>query len=120
MLESRQFHQFELAKLYAEMQAIKSHVYEIYNNEINKLSDTTIDATSAKFKVNNFARKLAKFSLQVHGANGYLKNTFISKFYTDSRGLAIAGGTDEMMLEIISKHIKKKKSIYDQSKKSIY
>ena len=108
-LIANQYIQFTLASLEIKLAAAKSFVYESYRLVNDEHVDTTIRATMSKYYLNKIAREIADFALQMHGAKGYLRNSFIANFYLDSRGLAIAGGTDEMMLHILSNHIKTNK-----------
>jgi citronellyl-CoA dehydrogenase len=39
----------------------------------------------------------------MHGGMGYMKESIISRYYRDARGLSIGGGADEVMLGVIAK-----------------
>jgi citronellyl-CoA dehydrogenase len=43
--------------------------------------------------------------LQYFGGMGFMSDMPISRFYRDCRITSIGGGTDEIMLQIISKHL---------------
>lgn len=49
--------------------------------------------------------EISDFVLQVHGGYGYMKEYPAQRYWRDSRLFRIAGGTDEIMKEIISKEI---------------
>jgi citronellyl-CoA dehydrogenase len=47
--------------------------------------------------------KVADGCLQMYGGLGYMSAMLISRYYRDPRGLAIGGGVDEVMRDIIAK-----------------
>jgi len=51
------------------------------------------------------AYHVADEALQFHGGYGYMMEYPIQRFWRDSRLGRIGGGTDEIMLEIISKQM---------------
>jgi acyl-CoA dehydrogenase len=44
-------------------------------------------------------------AVQLHGGFGYMREYLVERLYRDNRILSIGGGTQEIMKEIISKHI---------------
>ncbi len=44
-------------------------------------------------------------AVQIHGGAGYMREYLVERLYRDNRILSIGGGTQEIMKEIISKHI---------------
>jgi citronellyl-CoA dehydrogenase len=40
--------------------------------------------------------------MQVHGGVGYIEETWTARFVRDNRVLSIGGGTDEVMLRVLS------------------
>ena len=65
--------------------------------------DTTRMATIAKLKAGRLQRELADTCLQFHGGVGYMEETWISRYFRDSRLLSIGGGADEVMLQVLSR-----------------
>jgi len=65
----------------------------------------TLLASMCKLKVGRLSRVVADQCLQFWGGMGYSEEMLISRFFRDSRALSIAGGTDEIMLQIISKYM---------------
>jgi citronellyl-CoA dehydrogenase len=47
--------------------------------------------------------KVADGCLQMYGGLGFMNEMLISRYYRDARGLAIGGGADEVMRDVISK-----------------
>lgn len=44
-------------------------------------------------------------AVQIHGGYGYMREYLVERLYRDNRVLSIGGGTQEIMKEIISKHL---------------
>ena len=65
----------------------------------------TLLASMCKLKAGRLSRVIADKCLQFWGGMGYAEETSISRFFRDTRCLSIAGGTDEIMLQIISKYM---------------
>ncbi|MCB1052138.1 MAG: acyl-CoA dehydrogenase family protein [Acidobacteria bacterium] len=57
----------------------------------------------AKLYATELSNKVADVCLQLHGGYGYMNEYPISRFYRDSRVGTIAGGTSEIMREILAK-----------------
>ena len=56
----------------------------------------------AKLKATEIAKRIVDECLQFHGAYGYLEEYPIARMYRDIRAVTIAGGTSEIMREIIA------------------
>lgn len=65
--------------------------------------DITLLASMAKLKAGRLARVVTDKCLQFWGGMGYTADAQITRQYRDARLISIAGGSDEVMLSIISK-----------------
>ncbi len=65
--------------------------------------DCSTEVSMAKLYSCNMANKVAYECVQLHGGYGYMKEFAIERFYRDIRQSTIAGGTAEIMKEIIVK-----------------
>lgn len=65
--------------------------------------DITLLASMAKLKAGRLAREVTDKCLQFWGGMGYTADAQITRQYRDARLISIAGGSDEVMLSIISK-----------------
>lgn len=63
------------------------------------------EISMAKLFAARVAGRVADEALQLHGGYGYMMELPLQRFWRDSRLARIAGGTDEIMLEIISKQL---------------
>ena len=65
--------------------------------------DCSTEVSMAKLYGCNMANKVAYECVQLHGGYGYMKEFAIERFYRDIRQTTIAGGSAEIMKEIIVK-----------------
>ena len=94
--------QFRLAELQTEVEALRALIYQACENfALGK--DMTYLASMAKLKSGRLAREVSDTCLQYWGGMGFTWENPVSKIYRDSRVSSIAGGTDEIMLQIICK-----------------
>ena len=86
-------------------QMIRRAVAEFVKKEINPNVDQWEEDEIAPLK--NIFRKMGDLGFPgirydpKHGGLGYMKEMLISRYYRDARGLAIGGGADEVMREVI-------------------
>ena len=64
--------------------------------------DVTKEISMAKLFGARLVSKVMDGCLQMHGGMGYMKEMHISRAFLDSRLIAIGGGADEIMCEIIA------------------
>ena len=95
---------FRLAELKTEIEALRSLVYRACENLIDG-NDVTYLTSMAKLKSGRLIREVSDACLQFWGGMGFNWENPISKVYRDGRVNSIAGGTDEIMLNIICKHL---------------
>lgn len=57
----------------------------------------------AKAHATELANHVANECVQLYGGYGYLKNNPVNKIFADQRVTKIYGGSNEVMLEIVSK-----------------
>jgi citronellyl-CoA dehydrogenase len=96
--------QYRLAELQTEIEALRGLVYRAVDLYIGGENVTRL-ASMAKLKSGRLLRKVADNCLQFFGGMGFMSETPISRFYRDCRITSIGGGTDEIMLHIITKEM---------------
>ena len=101
-LLSKQYVQFRLAELSAEVDMLRQYNYACAAAYLRG-EDTTRFATIAKLKAGRLQRAVADTCLQFHGGFGYMAETWVSRYFRDSRLLSIGGGADEVMLQILAR-----------------
>jgi len=95
---------FQLASVKADLTAGRALVDRL----IGAYRDGTLDETTAataKLWVTEMLGRTADACLQLHGGWGYMSEYNVSRAYADARVERIAGGTSEIMKEIIARGI---------------
>ena len=95
---------FKLAELMTEVEALKALTWKGIDIHVNG-GDCTKLASMSKLKSTRLARKVNDECLQFWGGMGFMDETPISRAYRDGRLGSIGGGSDEVMLGIISKYL---------------
>jgi citronellyl-CoA dehydrogenase len=100
-LLANQYLQYQLAELAAEADMLRHYNYACAEAYLRG-EDTTRFATIAKLKAGRLQRQVADWCLQFHGGVGYMEESWVSRYFRDSRLLSIGGGADEVMLRILA------------------
>lgn len=101
-LLGHQYVSFRLAELSAELDLLRHYNYAAAEAHMRG-EDPTRFATIAKLKSGRLMRETADWVLQFHGGIGYMEETWTARFFRDSRLASIGGGSDETMLEVLSR-----------------
>jgi citronellyl-CoA dehydrogenase len=101
VIENQQIH-FRLAELQTEVEALRSLTYQACELFMSG-KDMTYLASMAKLKSGRLCREVSDVCLQYWGGMGYTWENPASKIYRDGRLTSIAGGTDEIMLQVVCK-----------------
>jgi len=101
-LINNQFIHFKMAELITEVEMLKQFGYHC-TQKLADGEDVTREASMAKYKLGKLVREVADWCLQFHGGIGYMEETWVSRYFRDSRLTGIGGGADEIMLGIIAK-----------------
>jgi len=96
--------QFRLAELQTEVEALRALVYDAVEGYIHG-KDILTKASMAKLKSGRLVREVSDSCLQYWGGMGFMWESGITRAYRDSRLGSIGGGSDEVMLGIISKQM---------------
>lgn len=95
---------FKMAEMYAQVQAMQVFVDHCVQLAVDHSLDATT-ASMAKMLAGELQCKVADECLQFYGGNGYMMEYPIAHAYIDSRIRRIAGGSSEVMREIISRKL---------------
>ncbi len=98
---------FKLAELHADIIAKRVFVDRCIELHLNKELSST-DAAAAKMLCTELQCKVVDDCLQFFGGYGYMLEYPIARAYIDSRIRRIAGGTSEIMRDIIARELFKK------------
>ncbi len=103
LLDNQVIH-FRLAELRTEVETLRSLCYRACEEYIGG-ADVTMLASMAKLKAGRVVRQVADGCLQYWGGAGYLWESPTARAFRDTRLASIGGGADEVMLQIICKHM---------------
>jgi len=95
---------FRLAELKTEIELLRSLVYRAADVHIAG-QDMTELASMAKLKIGRLCREVTDSCLQYWGGMGFTLENPVSRAFRDLRLISIGGGADEIMLQIICKHM---------------
>jgi len=98
----RQVLQHRLADWVTEIESLKQFIYHMVRMKQAGL-DATREISMGKLIAGQLLNKVADGCLQMHGGMGYMKESVISRYYRDARGLSIGGGADEVLRGVIAK-----------------
>jgi len=94
--------QFKLAEMQTELECLRALVHSAAERYVAG-EDVTRLASMAKLKAGRLGMQVPTECLQFWGGQGYMSESQVSRAYRDARISAIAGGANEIMLQIISK-----------------
>ena len=95
---------FRMAELKTELELLRSLVYRAADVHMAG-EDMTELASMAKLKVGRLCREVTDSCLQYWGGMGFTLDNPVSRAFRDLRLISIGGGADEVMLQIICKHM---------------
>jgi citronellyl-CoA dehydrogenase len=99
-----QYVHFRMAELQTELEALRALTWQAVERYVAG-EDMTLLASMAKLKAARLSRQVSDSCLQFWGGMGFMDETPVSRRYRDGRLGSIGGGADEIMLQIISKHM---------------
>ncbi|MBI1212683.1 MAG: acyl-CoA dehydrogenase [Alphaproteobacteria bacterium] len=99
-----QYVHFRMAELQTELEALRALTWNAVERYVAG-EDMTLLASMAKLKAARLQREVNDSCLQYWGGMGFMDETPVSRRYRDGRLGSIGGGADEIMLQIISKHM---------------
>ena len=100
-LIKKQVLQHRLAGWLAELECLRQMTYHVVRMKMAG-QDVTKEISMGKLVGARLANKVTDGCLQMYGGMGYMKEMSISRAALDTRLIAIGGGADEIMCEIIA------------------
>jgi len=101
-LIAKQVLRHRLVDWITEVECLKQLTYHIVRMKEAGL-DATREISMGKLTAGRMVRRVADGCLQMFGGMGYMNETYVSRFYRDTRILSIGAGADEIMSEIIGR-----------------
>ena len=96
--------QFKLAELQTEVELLRALTYNAVEEYIDG-KDVLTKASMVKLKSGRLGRELTDACLQFWGGMGFMWESSVARAYRDTRLGSIGGGSDEVMLGVISKQM---------------
>ncbi|ELY97177.1 acyl-CoA dehydrogenase family protein [Natrialba asiatica] len=98
--------EWKLADMAMELDAARLLIYRAAANA-RESDPSRLETSMAKVKANEVGQEVVDEAMQIHGANGYMKDSPIEYLYRWVRGWKIAGGTVEVQRNAIASELKK-------------
>ena len=95
---------FELAEVATKVQLARTFLDDLIVRHIAGES-LVKEVSMAKWWVTDTQFEVADRCLQLFGGYGYMKEYLVSRFWVDARAQRIYGGTNEVMKELIARHL---------------
>lgn len=97
--------QHMLAEMKVELDAARLMYYRIAWMIDQGLVPAPVEASSAKYFLTKALKKNADYAVQIHGANGMMKEYPVERSLRDYKVAEIGGGTTQIQLDIIARNI---------------
>jgi alkylation response protein AidB-like acyl-CoA dehydrogenase len=99
--------EWKLADMAKQIQASRSLIHRAADDAraTDRVADP-LQTSIVKLYAAEVAERVVSEALQIHGANGYQQGHPLEYLYRFTRGIRIAGGTDEIMKNTIAKELK--------------
>ncbi len=101
-LIAKQVLRHRLAQWLTEIESLQQLTYHIVRMKEAGM-DVTKEISMGKLLAGQISSKVTDGCLQMYGGLGFMNEMKISRYFRDSRLLAIGGGANEVMCEVISK-----------------
>ncbi|MFW0788678.1 acyl-CoA dehydrogenase family protein [Gordonia sp. CPCC 205333] len=101
-LIKRQLVQHKLTEMTQAVEVAREYAHSVMV-QVNDGGNVPIKVCIAKRQATEACSFVVDAALQLHGGTGYMNESEISRHYRDARVMSIAGGTDEMLSEIVAK-----------------
>ncbi len=101
-LSTKQVLRHRIAEWYSEIEALRQLAYHVVRMKTLK-QDASKEISMGKLLAAQIMNKVADGCLQMHGGLGFMDEMWISRTYRDSRLIAIGGGANEIMCEVIAR-----------------
>ncbi len=95
---------YKLAEILTEIEAARALTYLATEKYINGENVTKL-ASMAKYKMGVITQTVPSACLQFFGGQGFMWDNYVTRVFRDTRNASIGGGTNEIMLQIISKEL---------------
>lgn len=96
--------QHKMADMAVELEKSRNLTYRALYL-LNEGQEAAVESAMAKAFAGEMVKQVADSAVQIHGGMGYMMETPVQRYWRDSRGMSIIGGTTESLHRMISKFL---------------
>jgi alkylation response protein AidB-like acyl-CoA dehydrogenase len=97
--------QEKLARMFVARENVRNLFFKFLHHQANKLRMSMAEASVCKLYGARMATEVAMEAVQLMGGNGYMQEFVVERLARDAKLLQIGGGTDEIQIVTIAKHL---------------
>jgi acyl-CoA dehydrogenase len=99
--------QDKLARMYMHRENVRNLLFRQFEKLHKKVPITMAEASACKLYCGRAATETALEAIQIMGGNGYMREYHVEMLMRDAKLLQIGGGTDEIQIVTIARHLLK-------------
>jgi acyl-CoA dehydrogenase len=99
--------QEKLARMYMHRENVRNLLFKQFEKTHKKAPITMAEASATKLYCGRAATECALEAIQIMGGNGYMREYHVEMLMRDAKLLQIGGGTDEIQIVTIARHLLK-------------
>ena len=97
--------QEKLARMFVARENVRNLFFKVLYTQKNKIRVSMAEACACKLYSARLATEVAMEAVQLMGGNGYMQEFVVERLARDAKLLQIGGGTDEIQIITIAKHL---------------
>jgi alkylation response protein AidB-like acyl-CoA dehydrogenase len=99
--------QEKLARMYVHRENVRNLLFKQFEKAHKKVPIPMAEASATKLYCGRAATECALEAIQIMGGNGYMREYHVEMLMRDAKLLQIGGGTDEIQIVTIARHLLK-------------
>ena len=99
--------QEKLARMYVHRENVRNLLFRQFEKMHKKVPISMAEASACKLYCARAATEVALEAIQIMGGNGYMREYHVEMLMRDAKLLQIGGGTDEIQIITIARHLLK-------------
>jgi hypothetical protein len=99
--------QEKLARMYVHRENVRNLLFKQFEKAHKKVAIPMAEASATKLYCGRAATECALEAIQIMGGNGYMREYHVEMLMRDAKLLQIGGGTDEIQIVTIARHLLK-------------
>jgi alkylation response protein AidB-like acyl-CoA dehydrogenase len=99
--------QDKLARMYVHRENVRNMLFRQFEKIYKKVPISMAEASACKLYCARACTEVALEAIQIMGGNGYMREYHVEMLMRDAKLLQIGGGTDEIQIVTIARHLLK-------------